>query len=119
MTTTGKLYNRRQTLSNVELRNKIMGLQRQIRKLREGVSSQKCRDDNYALTVALSHADTRIAELEEDLRLMTEGFEQCGRIIKQLEDENAKLRKAAQTWAEANDNLIEAHTNLKAVLEEK
>jgi hypothetical protein len=85
MTTTGKLYNGRQTLSNVELRNKIMGMQRQIRKLRDGMSSQKCRDDNYALVVALSHADTRIAELGEELRLMTEGFEQCGRIIKQLE----------------------------------
>jgi hypothetical protein len=36
-----------------------------------------------------------------------------------LEAERDKLRAAAQAWVEANDNLIEAHTNLKAALDRK
>jgi uncharacterized membrane protein YqiK len=61
-------------------------------------------------TRCLKEAVTIVDELEQQLS------QEMLKSAKQLQ-EAACIREAAQAWVEANDNLIEAHTNLKGALE--
>jgi hypothetical protein len=63
-------------------------------------------------TRCLKEAVTIVDELEQQLsqEMLKSAKLQKGRGFKQLQE-------AAQAWVEANDNLIEAHTNLKGALE--
>jgi hypothetical protein len=47
---------------NIRQRKKVMALQREVRKLKKGMSSQKCRDDNYALVVRLGKVEQELKE---------------------------------------------------------
>ena len=59
----------------------------------------------------------RIEELEAERDKLREEIKYL--MLPDREQILQKLREAAQAWVEANDNLIEAHINLKAALEKK